>query len=88
MLHSRRDRRDIHGCGSLGNPSLGGHQLIVGTLLNDLAVLVNGYSVGISHGFQPVSDHNDRLVMGQLRDGLHQLLFISPGQCWPWLRPE
>lgn len=53
-----------------------GHQLVVGALLDDLAVINNEYFVGIAHGFQPMGNHDDGLVLGQLGDGLHQLFFI------------
>lgn len=52
------------------------NQLVMGALLNDLTVIDHKNLVGMAHGFQPVSNHNDRLVMGQFRNGLHQLLFI------------
>ena len=52
------------------------HQLVMGALLNDLAVIDNEYHIGVAHGFQPVGDHDDRLIVGQFRNGLHQLLFI------------
>ena len=52
------------------------HQLVMGALLNDLAVIDNKNLVGMAHGFQPVSNHNDRLIVGQFRNSLHQLLFI------------
>jgi len=48
----------------------------MGALLNDLAVIDNEYHIGVAHGFQPVGDHDDRLIVGQFRNGLHQLLFI------------
>ena len=48
----------------------------MGALLNDLAVIDHKNLVGMAHGFQPVGDHDDRLIMGQFRNGLHQLLFI------------
>ena len=37
------------------------------TPLDDLAVIDNEDPIGIAHGFQPVGDHDDRLIMGQLR---------------------
>lgn len=52
------------------------NQLVMGALLNDLTVIDHKNLVGMAHSFQPVSNHDDRLVMGQLRDSLHQLLFI------------
>src|SRR5699024_10186720 len=52
------------------------NQLVMGALLNDLAVIDHKNLVGMAHGFQPVGDHDDRLIMGQFRNGLHQLLFI------------
>ena len=52
------------------------HQLVMGALLNDLAVIDNKNLVGMAHGFQPVGDHDDRLIVGQFCNGLHQLLFI------------
>ena len=52
------------------------HQLVMGALLNDLAVIDHKNLVGMAHGFQPVGDHDDRLIVGQFRNGLHQLLFI------------
>ena len=48
----------------------------MGALLNDLTVIDHKNLVGMAHSFQPVSNHNDRLVMGQLRDSLHQLLLV------------
>ena len=30
----------------------------------------------MAHSFQPVSNHDDRLIVGQFCNGLHQLLFI------------
>lgn len=30
----------------------------------------------MAHGFQPVGNHNDRLIVGQFRNGLHQLLLV------------
>ena len=53
-----------------------GRQLIVGALLDDLAVIDNKYPVGVAHSFQPVSDHDNRLIVGQFCNGLHQFLFI------------
>ena len=52
------------------------NQLVMGALLDDLTVIDNKYSVGIAHGFQPMGNHDDGLVMCQLGDGLHQLFFI------------
>ena len=52
------------------------NQLVMGALLNDLTVTDNKNLVGMAHGFQPVGNHNDRLIVGQFRNGLHQLLFI------------
>ena len=56
--------------------SVNSHQLIVRALLNDFAVIDHEYPIGVAHGFQPVGDHNDRLIVGQFRNGLLQLLFI------------
>ena len=56
--------------------SVNSNQLVMCTLLNDLTVIDNEYFVGVAHSFQPVSDHDDRLIVGQFRNGLHQLLFI------------
>ena len=53
-----------------------GHQFVVGALLDDLTVIDHEYPVGIAHGFQPVGDHDDRLIVGQFCNGLHQFLFI------------
>ena len=47
------------------------HKLVVSALLDDLAVIDNEYPVGVAHGFQPVGDHNDRLIVGQFCNGLH-----------------
>lgn len=52
------------------------NQLIVRALLNDLAVIDHKNLVGMAHSFQPVGDHDDRLVVGQFCNGLHQLLFV------------
>ena len=52
------------------------NQLVMGALLNDLTVIDHEYPVGMAHGFQPVSNYNDRLIVGQFCNGLHQLLFI------------
>ena len=52
------------------------NQLVVGALPDDLAVIGHEYPVGVAHGFQPVSNHNDRLIVGQFCNGLHQFLFI------------
>ena len=52
------------------------NQLVMGALLNDLTMIDHKNLVGMAHGFQPVSNHNDRLIVGQFRNGLHQLLFI------------
>ena len=52
------------------------NQLVMRALLDDLTVIDNEYFVGVAHSFQPVSDHDDRLIVGQFRNGLHQLLFI------------
>ena len=52
------------------------NQLVMGALLNDLTVIDNKNLVGMAHGFQPVDNHNDRLIAGQFRNSLHQLLFI------------
>src|SRR5699024_6911326 len=52
------------------------NQLVMGALLDDLTVIDNKNLVGMAHSFQPVGDHDDRLVMGQLRDSLHQLLLV------------
>ena len=40
-------------------------------LLDDLTVIDNEYFVGIAHSFQPMGNHDDRLIISQLRDGLH-----------------
>ena len=45
-------------------------------LLDDLTVIDHKNLVGMAHGFQPVGDHDDRLIVGQRRDSLHQLLFV------------
>ena len=58
-------------------------------VLDDLAVVDDENAVGIAHGLEPVGDHNDRLVVGQLGDGLHQLFFVlrvHSGYCWRWCR--
>ena len=47
----------------------------MGALLDDLAVIDYKNLVGMAHSFQPMSDHDDRLIVGQFRNGLHQLLF-------------
>ena len=52
------------------------NQLVMGALLDNLAVIDNKNLVGMAHGFQPVSNHDDRLIVGQFRNSLHQLLFI------------
>ena len=52
------------------------NQLAMGALLNDLTMIDHKNLVGMAHGFQPVSDHDDRLVVGQFRNGLHELLFV------------
>ena len=52
------------------------HQLVMGALLNDLTVIDNKNLVGMAHSFQPVSNHNDRLIVGQFCNGLHQLLLV------------
>ena len=52
------------------------NQLIVRALLNDLAVIDHKNLVGMAHGFQPVGNHNDRLIVGQFCNGLHQLLLV------------
>ena len=52
------------------------NQLVMGALLNDLTMIDHNNLVGMAHGFQPVSNHDDRLIVGQFRNGLHQLLFI------------
>ena len=52
------------------------NQLAMGALLNDLTMIDHNNLVGMAHGFQPVSNHDDRLIVGQFRNGLHQLLFI------------
>ena len=56
--------------------SVNSNQLVMGALLDDLTVIDNEYFVGMAHSFQPVSNHDDRLIVGQFRNGLHQLLFI------------
>ena len=48
----------------------------MGALLNDLTVIDNKNLVGMAHSFQPVSNHNDRLIVGQFCNGLHQLLLV------------
>ena len=48
----------------------------MGALLNDLTVIDNKNLVGMAHSFQPVSNHDDRLIVGQFCNGLHQLLFV------------
>ena len=48
----------------------------MGALLNDLTVIDNKNLVGMAHGFQPVGNHNDRLIVGQFCNGLHELLFV------------
>ena len=52
------------------------HQLVMGALLNDLTVIDHKNLVGMAHSFQPVSNHDDRLIVSQFRNSLHQLLFI------------
>ena len=52
------------------------NQLVMRALLDDLAVIDNEYFVGIAHGFQPMSNHDDGLILGQFGDGLHQFFFI------------
>lgn len=52
------------------------NQLVMGALLNDLTVIDHKNLVGMAHGFQPVGNHNDRLIVGQFRNGLHQLLLV------------
>ena len=52
------------------------NQLVMGALLDDLTVIDNKNLVGMAHGFQPVSNHDDRLIVGQFCNGLHELLFI------------
>ena len=52
------------------------NQLVMGALLNDLTVIDHKNLVGMAHGFQPVGNHNDRLIVGQFRNSLHELLFI------------
>ena len=37
------------------------HKLLMGALLDDLAVIDYEDPVGIAHGFQPVGDHDDCL---------------------------
>ena len=46
------------------------------TLLDDFAVIDDEDTVSIAYGLEPVCDHNDGLVMGQLCDCLHQLFLI------------
>ena len=52
------------------------NQLIVRALLNDLAVIDHKNLVGMAHSFQPVGDHDDRLIVGQFHNSLHQLLLV------------
>ena len=56
--------------------SVNSHQLVMRALLNDLTVIDNKNLVGMAHGFQPVGNHNDRLIVGQFCNGLHQLLLV------------
>ena len=53
-----------------------GHQLVMRALLDDLTVIDHKNLVGMAHSFQPMGNHDDGLVLGQLGDGLHQLFFI------------
>ena len=64
------------------------NQLVVGALLDDLTVIDHKNLVGMAHGFQPVGDHDDRLIMGQLRRRPPSAPFHFLGQHWRWLRPE
>ena len=52
------------------------NQLVMRALLDDLTVIDHKNLVGMAHSFQPVSDHDDCLIVGQFRNGLHQFLFI------------
>ena len=52
------------------------NQIVMGALLNDLTVIDNKNLVGMAHRFQPVSNYDDRLIVGQFRNGLHELLFV------------
>ena len=46
------------------------------TLLNYLAVIDYENTIGITHCFQPVCNHYDGLVVGQLGNCLHKLLLV------------
>ena len=46
--------------------SVYGNEFIVRTLLDDFAVIDDEDTVSIAYGLEPVRDHNDGLVMGQL----------------------
>ena len=52
------------------------HQFIVCAALNDLPLVHHKYLIRAADGLEPVGDHDDRFLLRQFRDGLHQLLFI------------
>ena len=45
-------------------------------LLNDLAEINNKDHASISYRFEPVSDHDNRLIVRKLGNGFHQFLFV------------
>ena len=47
------------------------HQLVMRALLDDLAVIDHEDSVSILHSFQPVSNHDDRLIILNFAKKLH-----------------
>ena len=52
------------------------HQFVVSAALDDASVVHYQDLVGVTDGFQPVGDHDDGFLPGQLIDRLHQLFFI------------
>lgn len=60
----------------VGIDSLLPNELVMCAVLNDFPVVQHQNLIGISYGFQTVSNHNDGLASGQGFDGLLQLRLV------------
>lgn len=52
------------------------HQLLVSAPLNDFSAVYYENTVSITNGFQPMGDHDHRLIVGQLLNGLYQIFLV------------
>ena len=53
------------------------HQFVVCAALDDLPFVHNEGLIRMADGLQPVGNHDNVFLMGQLADGIHQLLLVS-----------